>query len=244
MKMLRVLIPLTVLSVGASSALADFDVSPTVSGNQIQTNAISDATGQFVTNVRVFNFAFDDPTTPGFTQDPGFHTPLNSGFAPSTAVSVSPITALTYWSGTGSPTFGMAPNDPTLKLAFGLTSATANNTAPSGTVLIGNTDSSGALHEHIESSLTGPGGQTPASGIYMVGLKLTDPQYSDSQPFYALYNNGGLSDDQVTAAKTYVRDTLAPGSNLAVAPEPSGVCLLALGACGLLVRRRARADAA
>ena len=239
MKSLRVFIPILALSMGASSALADFDVSPTISGNQIQTNAISDATGQYVTNVRVFNFAFDDPTTPGFTQDPGFHTPTNSGFGPSSPVSVSPITSLTYWSGAGSPTFGAAPSNPTLKLAFGLTSATVGNTAPSGTVFIGNTDASGELHEHIESTLTAPGGQTPASGIYMVGLKLTDPQYTDSLPFYALYNNGGLDGSLVNEAKTHVHDTLAPGSNLAVAPEPSAVCLLMFAGCALLVRRRA-----
>jgi hypothetical protein len=236
MNALKYLAGAAVLMGTASVALADFDVSPTVSGGTILTNAISDATGQFVQNVRVFKFAFDDPSTPFFTQDPGFHTPIPSGFAANVGVTVSPVGGLEYWSGTGSPSFGAPGTGDSLRLAFGTTSAIASGSGPSGSVFIGNTDSAGDLHEHIESTLLAPTGQTPADGIYLVPLQLTSPSYQTSQTFYALYNNGGLDGSVIDSAVTFIRDTRAPGSN--IAPEPASAALLILSAGGLLGRRR------
>lgn len=201
------------------------------------TNAFSDATSQFVDNVRVFNFAFDDPSTPYFTQDPGFHMVPPSGFAANVPVTVSPVGPLDYWSGSGSPSFGAAAAGTSLRLAFGLTSATVNGSSNTGSVFIGNTDASGIVHEHIESTLMAPAGQNPADGVYLVPLQLTATGYQPSLTFYALYNNGGLADSVIQSAKEYVRDTDAPGSVLA--PEPSAVALLGTGAA-VLVRRRRR----
>ena len=236
MKALMYLAGAAVLMGATSAALADFDVSPTVAGGTILTNAISDATGQFVQNVRVFKFAFDDPSTPFFTQDPGFHTPIPSGFAVNVGVTVAPVGGLQFWSGTGSPSFGAPTGGESLRLDFGTTTATVTGSGGSGSVFIGNTDSTGEVHEHIESTLLAPTGQTPSSGIYLVPLELTSPSYQSSQPFYALYNNGGLDGSVIDSAVTYIRDTRAAGSN--IAPEPGSAALICLAAAIGLRRRR------
>ena len=236
MNSVKSLAALVVLLTGASGALADFDVSPAVSGGKIVTNATSDATGQFVHNVRVFDFAFDDPSTPFFTQDPGFHTIAPSGFAPNVGLTVSPAGPLTYWSGTGSPAFVAVPGGESLRLDFGTTMATITGAGPAGSVFIGSTDASGDLHEHIESTLFAPAGQTPADGVYLVPLKLMSPSYNDSQTFFALYNNGGLDDSAIARAVQFVHDTQAPDSN--IAPEPSGPVAVGIGLAGILRRKR------
>jgi hypothetical protein len=217
---------------GGSLALADYDVSPGLSGGQIVTSAYDDGTGSFVSNVRVFDYMFDEPYD---TEDPGFHPRPGSGLTSANDLHVGAVTGLSYWNGIGSPSFTALPNSETLNLAYGLSSITIASSAPAGTLDLGSPSDTGEFDHHLESTLSGPASSDPTGGLYLVSLQLSSDGLTSSQPFYVIYNTGddqGLSDEAVR----YVRDAFAPGSSLV--PEPASLSLIGLPMVFGLVRRR------
>ncbi len=260
---------LTLAGLAASTAFADFDVAPQVSGGKIVTNAFTDEGAAaennftpYVANVRVFDFAFDEddqnPFThanPPFTQDPGFHPQPtgganpSSGFTTASSIRVGVLSGLSYFNGVGpvsGSSFAPAPSSTTLSLNYGSTTLVVGTSAPSGTINLGATDANGEFDNHLNATLASSASATalPADGIYLLTAQLSTtggPTITASNPFYILY---GLNadDEEIDAAKVYVRDTYAPGSNLApaAAPEPGSLVLVSASALVTLAGRRRR----
>lgn len=233
-----------------TAALADFDVAPSVVSGKIVTNAFTDEGASadnnytpFVQNVRVFDFGFDDPTPPLFTQDPGTHPQPGSGFTAASNLRVGAVSTLSYYSGSGPVSFSAVPGDTFLQLSFGSASSTIGGGSFSPTTFnLGAPDAQGEFDRHLGSSIysTSTPDSLPADGVYLVELQYTDTgttAFAASDPVYILYSVN--ADDGVDAAKEYLRDTFAPGTNLApLVPEPASLGLVAAPAALLLRRRR------
>jgi hypothetical protein len=233
---------------GAVTARADFDVSPRAAGGRVTTPGFDDDAVVLTPNPqRVFDFAFDDPLDPNFTQDPGFHA-LSTGFAASNGLLASGLTngdkltfdvlsGLQYWNGAGAVSIGNVPAGETLQLALGSASRTIGTGTGSfaGFIIgtIGNAnDGDQGLHVHLGSTLVGGTNPQPANGVYLFEMDLRmlgtdgvtpDPNIGTSLTFYVLYDHGapdGAIDTAVAYAQTLV-------------PEPSGFVLAGMG--GVLV---------
>ena len=79
--------------------------------------------------------------------------------------------------------------------------------------------------------------------MYLTSITLSNPGLATSDPLYVLYGNFAdetASAAALDAARLYVRDTFAPGTNLPgeAVPEPTSIALLGLGAAALLRRKR------
>jgi hypothetical protein len=219
------------------------DIAPRVQGGTVVTGGIDDTNNAFTPDLRVFDFVFgqDDPMQPYFDSDPGFRAEPEPGF-PSTGftpgnhlhfdiLSGAPFglpANLSYWDGTGSPHFGLVPNNETLRLD--LAGGLADVTAGSGNSFIpgyniGAFDSTGDLHIHLATYAQGSGSNNPADGIYLIPLQVsTDmPGIGVSQPAFALWDNGLGDGQQLADAVNYVQATFVP--------EPSA---LVLGSVGIM----------
>ena len=148
---------------------------------------------------RVFDFAFDDPLDPNFTQDPGFHA-LSTGFAASNGLLASGLTngdkltfdvlsGLQYWNGTGAVSIGNVPAGETLQLALGSASRTIGTGTGSfaGFIIgtIGNAnDGDQGLHVHLGSTLVAGTNPQPANGVYFVrdGSENAGHRWRDARP--------------------------------------------------------------
>jgi hypothetical protein len=250
--------------VWATTALADFDVSPRVEGGAIVTYGYDDAApmDQALTPTppRVFEFDMNAPG-PNITTDPGFHAlAVGSGFTPSglpngSWLSFDVLSNLQYWNGS---TFVAANSGNTLYLQLGSSyvSVTGTTGTQSG-FLIGqvggtfsppDTYSAGdeGLHVHLQSSIVyGPMATEPSpDGIYMVEMDLrllsSDqvtpyPGISNSLPFWVIYDPLANYDDPNDPV-----DAAVAYQNSLV-PEPSGCVLAGLGGlvlAGVCLRRR------
>ena len=232
-------------------AQADFDLSPTwsgVSGSPIVTHGFSDNTSTFSPPGRVFDFVFDDPSSPDATGDPGFHAlavgspelPAGSGLKNGDNLTFGIVSNLLMWTGSS---FGPAPAGVTLSL---LSERDPNLTVPTvatgaQTFVIGTVGppyGDQSIHEHLTSVLNGL--NNSHDGIYAFEMTLqmaNDPNVAASLPFVVLYNhlsnrfdliNQSLDpndDPQVQAAIGYAEANLVP--------EPAGWILAGLG--GVLV---------
>lgn len=255
----NVSVALIALFIGVSStyvlaeADAHGDISPRVANWQLVTDAYIDAVAQRVQNVRVFGFDFgEDPADPFFIGDPGFNALAGSGLSGSglpsgLRVGFQLVSNLSYWNGEGPVNFAPAPADAGLALRFGSPANDRNATGDQhdaaarffGPVVADD----GSFHEHLASML---GGAAPPRGIYRADLQLlldTDADATNgvtlaSPDLYLVYNND--VDEPVHAqAIEFIRDNLAPDSNLvSEVPEPGAMPLLLLGASLLFRFRR------
>jgi hypothetical protein len=221
------------------------DIKPDVENGRIITHAWVDATSELTPDVRVFGYDFqEDPLDPYFIGDPGINTAGPSGLPAGSVLSFNIADGasfglpgnLTFWNGMGSVAFSTVPNLETLRLNLGAQNRTAGSaTGEIGGYAIGTVSAGGSIHRHLGSYLQGadgnstPGdGNEPTEGIYLIALELTssDAGILDSQPVFALYNNG-LTEEVHDIAIEWVETNLAP------IPEPAtwvlcGVAIAAL----------------
>jgi hypothetical protein len=231
-----------VLTIGFNSKLqAHFDVLPGIFNNKIVTDGYDDEEMLGELNVTVFGYDFGE--TPGDSYnigDPGFNTQGSSLFTGGSTLRYIAQQYqgrfLSYWDGTGSPSFGAVPAGISLRVSGSLTrhitltqgsAVYAPNTAPNDTsLLIGTFATGGTMHTHLGSSIFLNGDQTEGSipnGLYAVAFTLTNPGtgVADSDLRYIVYNNG-LSEAQHTRG-------------MAAIPEPGTWALLACSLVGGLV---------
>jgi hypothetical protein len=246
------------------AARADFDVSPAwsgVAGQPIVTHGYSDDLNAFTSPMRVFHFAFDDPSTPNTTGDPGFHAlavgssalPAGSGLPNGDQLTFDVLSNLEIWNGSS---YGPAPagvtlslisqRDPNLMVPTVTTGAQSFVIATIGGVFNGTTYSTGdqGLHEHLTSVLSGPGGSNPTDGIYLFEMDLrmaNDANVGTSLPYFVIYDHQANRFDPSYDPNT--DPTLQGAISYAqiLVPEPSGFILAGFGgALALCARFRRR----
>jgi hypothetical protein len=204
----------------APTARADFDIWPHVdsSQNRIITNGTDDNAPQLGTPpLRVFTYGFDSNPT----NDPGFNA-FDGSFPFPSEISVNVLTNLQFWNGSGSVSFGAVPAGESINLANDLTGSNftvgANTGFQSG-FLISAVDAAGGAHKHLFSTLQGDGQPGPASGVYMIEMRVRllnsaanqtpYPGVADSLPIFLLYNNG-VADSIMDTADDWVTINLVP----------------------------------
>lgn len=220
------------------------DVSPGVTGGHITTDGYDDSTSSLIPNLRVFGYDFgEDPIDPYFAEDPGFRSlpHAQGGTFPSNAgLSFDIASDFQYWTGSG---FGAVPSGESLHLERGSFSVDVGTgeTLPKTGLLIGNSDATGVVHEHLSAFLFGSDGNAvagdgiePAAGVYMVSLTLRTNAagIEDSDPIWIVYNNG-LPEEDHDAAIEWVQSNLVP--------EPTSAMLLLVGGGFVLAYRNRRA---
>ncbi|HUO08108.1 MAG TPA: PEP-CTERM sorting domain-containing protein [Phycisphaerae bacterium] len=243
----------TVLGASTLSARAGFegDFAPTLSGNSIRTDAVSDLDGSTASNVQIFQYDLEgDPTTPGFTEDPGFRPEPGSGLPANSYLGFNVVTSLLYWNGTGTPSFAPVTDASHLELYVGTQSHVfiTGNTGPQNGFVIAQLSSLGSAHQHLSSQILGApmaGGTyldalgntygAPDVGVYAVGIDVVDSTNNTTNPFD--FDSGTR---WLVYAENVDDDTLTAGADsfAAPAPEPASLSLLGLGGLALLSRRR------
>lgn len=232
------------VSLTATLASAHFDFVPQILNNKVVTSGHDDEESVDVSSLIVAGYDFGEiPADPYNIGDPGFNTQGASAFSPSSTLRLSVLSVggsyLSYWDGTGEPTFSTAPTGVSLDLAgspsrrVSITGDSATYT-PSSTpsLLVGTFSSNGAMHVHLTSSIFMDGDQVEDSvpvGAYLISFQLLNPNtgVANSDPLYIIFNNG-LTEEQ----HDFAIDTLSA----AVVPEPASLGLLTL-ALPLLSRR-------
>src|SRR5258706_3424785 len=210
---------------GQSTPVTGSDLLPKVVSNKLVTGAHFDPTGEDLENVRVFGWAFQsDSLDPYFIQDPGFNAPAGMGLPSGTAFGFDVLSSLTFWNGSGVPTFGPAPTSESLLYTFGIKSTTiAGSSGVQPGFSIGTVAADGSVHKHLNAFLNGPDGNSdpsdgglPANGVYSFSFRITDTGagIAASDPLYAVYGNGA-STAAIDRAKFRIRNYNAPGTRLA-----------------------------
>jgi len=213
-----------------------------ITGGKLTTGGYDDALGLQPGNPqliqRVFGYDFgEDPLDPYIIGDPGFNngagasvgiTPNNGVLPNGATLSITPVSALFYWNGTGPVNFTPAPAGVELGFKRGSTTGLVSS---AGTLTafptIGITDASGRMHVHVESQLNFTDGANPdlpnaPDGIYYYGafLSLSTGGVAPSDPIYFAFNNG-LTEVQHDDAIAFIE------TNIAAIPEPGTWGLLA-----------------
>ena len=98
------------------------------------------------------------------------------------------------------------------------------------TGLIGEAGSIGKVHEHLELRVLRDVAGAPTAGAYLVQLQVLANGYTDSNPFYLVFNRGL----EESAFESAVQALTSP------VPEPGSWALMAAGltVIGSVVRRR------
>ncbi len=204
----------------AAAARADFDVWPHVdpSLGRIVTSGTDDNAPQLGTPpLRVFVYGFDSNPT----NDPGFNA-FDGSFPFPSEISVNVLTNLQFWKGAGPVSFGAVPAGETINLENDLTGSNFTVGAATGFqpgFLISAVDAAGGAHKHLFSTLGGGGDSGPATGVYMIEMRVRllqsaanpspYPGIGDSLPIFLLYNNG-LADIAADTAADWVTNNLVP----------------------------------
>ena len=234
-------VPGSVLAVGFPGDIAPYPVD-----GQIVTGGYNHYTAPpFHSDLeRVFLYEFaQTPLQPSFITDPGFDNVAPfATLKPGEPLGFQLTTNLLYWNGVGSVSFSPAPDPATLALSLGSLQTVIDGDSATGnfsTIFIA--DINGRLHQHVGSTIA----NGSPEGIYLIGMTLNMPGFTDSKPFYILYNDLQsllLSDESDfllaegigQEAASWVQD------HVDSIPEPSSLFLAAAAAMALIVVARCR----
>jgi PEP-CTERM motif len=211
----------------ATTALADFDISPTLPLTQLVTNGHDDETNQDAAGLRVFSYDLGADVN-HTANDPGFNAFGGSGLPQGSELSLNVMTNLLYWNGVGQVSFGPAASGESVQLvsktetnqvlsSFSVRTATGFQTG----FLIVPVAADGSAHRHIFSTLAAGNQPTPADGVYLVEERLrlltsessAAPPYPgvvDSLPYFVLYNNNTEELTAFQSAINWVQTNLVP----------------------------------
>mgnify|MGYP006282993343 CR=1 FL=1 len=238
------LVPVLLVATGAvvvaspRGECGHLDVLPFLSSGKILTGGHSDLDDITVESVSVFGYDFgEDPNDPWFIGDPGFNNGSafttafpNSGALPSLTVLSLTVAAgsygpLHYWDGNGAVNFAPVGQGVEINLNKGSGNLRIGANTLSGTLAVGQTNASGRIHQHIQSSIgSGGSGQSfttlgAPDGLYAMGILLSSGGFS-SDPIYIVYN--------VNMSET-IHDAGIAWFETHVVPEPSTTTLSAAG---------------
>lgn len=204
----------------AASAMAHSDIFIDYESGEIAVN--------FGPEGRVFEGDFGDfGGGPYETDDPGYNVEPGDSLAPDDIIGFNVLGPLLYHNGTDfAVTSATVTFEDATAVEVPITSATV-----SGSGWIGQADSSGGLHEHLDMWIN----NTAPVGAYGVLLSLSSydsgfqPRLdiADSDSFYIVFNNG--------LDETAFED--AVGNFATLIPEPASIALLAGGGLMLALRR-------
>lgn len=197
--MFRFVIPFAVLTVSATFALAQnphvigSDLRPRNAAGRIEIDAFDDVLGQVVPAVRTFGWRFQTiPGDPYFLQDPGFNATSASGLPGGSALGFNLVLGLRYFTGSGPVSFTNTPAGETLTLNFGAGNVTISDaTTPQPGFNFVTLAPNGSAHRHLNSVLNPGTAPTPATGVYLTAIRVTDTAgLTPSDAMYLVFNNG------------------------------------------------------
>lgn len=209
----------------AQAQLHDGDIEMQVTANQIVLEG--HAVLRLGNGYQVFEGDFGDVAGGPFkTDDPGFDSAPGT-WADGAVVNYLGLGSLEFWNGASWVAAGLQR----VTLDGNLGEATVfQGSGLSGDMsgLIGQSGSSGQIHEHLDMSVSMSGGGLPTMGAYLIQLQVVSSGMVSSQPFYIALNRG-LDD----AAFENAVQALA-------VPEPQTWLLLGAGFAGVIVAARRR----
>lgn len=169
---------------------------------RLQTGSV-DQSGEPVRGVRVFAATFGE--APNFTNDPGFDSGEDS-FVPGTSVGFQIVQAVRKWnSATGS--FDVLPPERiSVRLGpLGPVLTPMSDQSVNGFSLTA--DGAGRFHHHLGYTLQAPA----SSGIYLLRLVLTSPQFATSRSFYMVFNQMASAGEHQDAVNWVSANLACPG---------------------------------
>jgi hypothetical protein len=176
----------------------DADVRPAVVNARVVTQAHDDVTGEDISNVRVFSFAFqEDPADPYFISDPGFSAIIGSGLPQGSQLNFNALGSLRFWNGSGAVGFGNTANHEQLRINRGAADVYfSDGSGPQNGFAIANVSAGGVMHAHLNTFLLGNDSYSPTDGLYLAALDVgcTDAGIARSLPTYFVFNNGAPAD--------------------------------------------------
>jgi MYXO-CTERM domain-containing protein len=186
---------------------------------------------------------------PYFANDPGFNNdsaypgfPNGNVLPTMKTLGINVLTNLQYWDGAdaGSISFAAAPGGVELGLELGV-EVRISGAGQTGIVPnVGNTGAGGRLHVHFNSRLYFNGESSPIDpdapdGIYLVGLQLKMDGFTNSDPFYVVYNN-----DSMGLLGEEIHDAAIDWVEVNLVPEPASFSIAAVALVGLVFVGRTR----
>jgi hypothetical protein len=243
MKMLSTAVIGAAMLVLSMPALAHYDVAPYFQDGKLLTGGRDHSGNSFDPTITAYLYDFGEEESDPFNlSDPGVNQAAGIGNLPASAtIQYNILSSLVYWDGSGDTQFITPPTGTYLELMMGTNTRTLDAVSGHQTgSLVQTVTSTGVVHKHFVTSLVADTGtsnvpgetdfEAPEIGIYAFELELTmttgGTTYT-SNPFWVVFNNG-LSEDQHGAA----------GVALSGVPEPASLSVVALGAAGLLLRRK------
>lgn len=191
---------------------------------------------------KIFEAEFGEFGNPFGTDDPGFDAEDGSGFIPGSILGLRALDGLWKWDGATWQSGGFLEQiDISDVMANTVTVGAGTGTGVEA--LIDQFDAGGGLHSHVDFDINVAGGGTPQDGAYAiefeffgVAANLTDPLYTDSDPFLVLFhlNEGGTFGELAFEAAV---DAFAP------VPLPPAVFLFGSAAALAGLRRRRNVSA-
>lgn len=205
------------------------DIELEVDGGQLVAHGAAHT--QFGTGYAIFESDFGDLGGGPFkTDDPGYDS-VEGTFAHLDIINYKALGSLWYWN--GASWGNSVVNGESIRLNGNLgeeTFWTTSGVAGDLTGLIGQAGSDGKIHEHLDMSVKAPVGFAPTMGAYYVTLQLVSDNYTSSDPYLIVFNNG-LS---ASAFESSIDALVTPVPE----PETYAMLLAGLGLIAFKLRRR------
>lgn len=213
------------VAMAATTVMADeehYDIWLAHAEGRLTIGAVNEEGTETTAGVRVFGAELGEAGIPNFADEPGMQSP-DGTFLLGARVQLNILRAVRSWNGVDFSSV----SDSTITLDFGPATMVSPTTDvfTSGFSLVA--DEEGGIHDHPSFTLNSPG----LSGIYLLEMSISAPdgEYSDSLPFWIVFNNGLAEADHELAIE-WVEQNLVPA--------PAVLPLMTAGLFGVRRRRR------